>query len=320
MSYLNDMKYNSSTELKSVLMSKRVNFYFLEHCRVCLNGGRVEYLCNEDRQASYWNIPIANTTFILLGSGTSITQGAVRELSKAGVSIGFSGGGGTPLYASTELSHEITFIQGQSEYRPTQYMQLWMQKWLNENKRLLAAKSLMLDRLDLIETKWKKSNLMNSNLKNMLEIYRQKTDSDIQSHQELFLMEAELTKGLYKFMSQNHHRDGFTRNHKGIDKINRLLNYGNYLAYGLAASALWVLGIPHSLAVFHGKTRRGGLVFDIADVIKDGMVLPMAFIEGANGVSEEEFKVILIKHFNQESALDLMIDSIKKICDEEMIS
>ncbi|STX45386.1 CRISPR-associated endonuclease Cas1, subtype I-F/YPEST [Legionella gratiana] len=28
----------------------------------------------------------------------------------------------------------------------------------------------------------------------------------------------------------------------------------------------------------HGKTRRGALVFDVADLIKDALILPWAFI------------------------------------------
>ncbi len=30
--------------LKSILHSKRANIYYLEHCRVLVNSGRVEYL------------------------------------------------------------------------------------------------------------------------------------------------------------------------------------------------------------------------------------------------------------------------------------
>ena len=63
-----------------------------------------------------------------------------------------------------------------------------------------------------------------------------------------------------------------------LDVANDFLNHGNYLAYGLAACTLWVLGIPHGFAVMHGKTRRGALVFDVADLIKDTLVLPWAFI------------------------------------------
>ena len=37
------------------------------------------------------DIPIANTTTVLLGPGTSVTQAAMRELDKAGVMVGFCG-------------------------------------------------------------------------------------------------------------------------------------------------------------------------------------------------------------------------------------
>ena len=66
-------------------------------------GGRVEYVTDEGKRSLYWNIPIANTTVVLLGTGTSITQAAMRELAKAGVMVGFSGGGGTPLYSANEM-------------------------------------------------------------------------------------------------------------------------------------------------------------------------------------------------------------------------
>ena len=67
-------------DLKTILHSKRANIYFLEHCRVLVNGGRVEYVTDAGKESLYWNIPIANTTSVLLGPGTSITQAAVREL------------------------------------------------------------------------------------------------------------------------------------------------------------------------------------------------------------------------------------------------
>ncbi len=40
--------------------------------------GRVLYLTETNEENHYWNIPIANTTVILLGIGTSITQAAVK--------------------------------------------------------------------------------------------------------------------------------------------------------------------------------------------------------------------------------------------------
>jgi len=56
-----------------------------------VKDGSVVYLMEDKKNNSYWNIPIANTTVILLGIGTSITQSAVRMLASASVLIGFSG-------------------------------------------------------------------------------------------------------------------------------------------------------------------------------------------------------------------------------------
>lgn len=100
--------------LRAILQSKRANIYYLEHCRVLVNSGRVEYLTQDQDKQAYWNIPIANTSVLLLGSGTSITQAAVRMLAAAGVMLGFCGGGGTPLFAGAE----IEWLSPQSEYRP----------------------------------------------------------------------------------------------------------------------------------------------------------------------------------------------------------
>ena len=64
------------TELKSIIHSKRANLYYLEKCRVMVKDGRVVYLSEKSKNLDYWNIPIANTTVIILGTGTSITNSA----------------------------------------------------------------------------------------------------------------------------------------------------------------------------------------------------------------------------------------------------
>ncbi|WP_239496190.1 type I-F CRISPR-associated endonuclease Cas1f [Salinicola peritrichatus] len=110
----------SPNDLKTILHSKRANLYYLQHCRVLVNGGRVEYVTDEGKRSRYWNIPIANTTSLLLGTGTSITQAAMRELAKAGVLVGFCGGGGTPLFAANEVDVDVAWLTPQSEYRPTE--------------------------------------------------------------------------------------------------------------------------------------------------------------------------------------------------------
>ncbi|HQX08131.1 MAG TPA: type I-F CRISPR-associated endonuclease Cas1f, partial [Zoogloea sp.] len=142
------------SDLKTILHSKRANIYYIRHCRVLVNGGRVEYVTDEGSQSLYWNIPIANTTVLLLGTGTSITQAAMRELAKAGVMVGFSGGGGTPLYSANEMDIEVAWFSPQSEYRPTEYLQHWVRFWFDDALRLEAAKAIQRARLGRIADHW----------------------------------------------------------------------------------------------------------------------------------------------------------------------
>jgi len=75
---------------------------------------------------------------------------------------------------------------------------------------------------------------------------------------------------------------------------------------------LWVLGIPHGFALMHGKTRRGALVFDIADLIKDTLVLPWAFICARKGWNNRDFRIKCLEKFTEHKALDYMFDNVKE--------
>lgn len=293
------MKQIKPADLKTIIHSKRANLYYLEYCRVLVNNGRVEYVTDEGKHSLYWNIPIANTTSILLGSGTSITQAAMRELSKAGVLVGFCGGGGTPLYHSSDGGMDILWMSPQSEYRPTEYLQSWFNMWIDDNKRLSAAKTLQMLRTDFIEKCWiKESKFFPKNffinkefILNQISKFRENITNSRHT-EDLFSCEALFTKQLYKIICQTANISEFIREKrgKGLDPFNKNLDLGNYLAYGLGATATWVLGIPHGLSVLHGKTRRGGLVFDAADLVKDALVLPQAFISAFEGESKQQFK------------------------------
>lgn len=310
----------SAGDLKSILHSKRANIYYLEHCRVLVNGGRVEYVTERGAQSLYWNIPIANTTTLLLGAGTSVTQAAVRELAKAGVMLGFCGGGGTPLFAGTEQSLEVAWLPGQSEYRPTEYLQQWVTFWFHDDLRLAAARSFQVARLERLTSHWARSKALKEqgfeppiDELSALASGSKAVIFGAQGVTALLTEEGRLTKQLYRLASQATKYGDFSRAKRGEghDAANQFLDHGNYLAYGLGATAAWALGIPHSLAVLHGKTRRGGLVFDIADLIKDAVILPQAFLSAARGHGEQEFRRACIEALTRTEALDFMIDTVK---------
>ena len=315
----------SPSDLKTILHSKHANLYYLQHCRVLVKGGRVEYVTDEGKRSLYWNIPIANTTTVLLGTGTSVTQAAMRELAKAGVIVGFCGGGGTPLFSANEVDVDITWFTPQSEYRPTDYLQQWVRFWFDDKLRLEAAKAFQRIRLERIRQHWLRSKWLRdagfsvdaATLESALEHAHQAINT-IADNTHLLTEEARLSKLLYKLAARATAYGDFTRSQRGSshDPANRFLDHGNYLAYGLAASATWVLGLPHGLAVLHGKTRRGGLVFDVADLVKDATILPQAFISAMRGDTEQQFRQACIEQLTRGEALDFMIDTLKTVAQQ----
>ncbi|MCG8707425.1 type I-F CRISPR-associated endonuclease Cas1 [Brenneria sp. 4F2] len=312
----------SPSDLKTILHSKRSNIYYLQYCRILVNGGRVEYVTDEGKQSLYWNIPIANTSVIMLGTGTSITQAAMREFARAGVMIGFCGGGGTPLFSANEVEVDVSWLTPQSEYRPTEYLQDWVSFWFDDEKRLAAAVAFQKVRITQIRRHWLNSRmerepgfaLSNDRLQMLLERYEQSLPHCTNSN-DLLAQEAVMTKALYKLAVNAVNYGEFVRAKRGcgVDLANRFLDHGNYLAYGLAAVATWVIGLPHGLAVLHGKTRRGGLVFDVADLVKDALILPQAFIAAMAGDDEQEFRQRCLNAFQQAEALDVMIDALQTV-------
>lgn len=303
------------TDLKAILHSKRANIFYLEKCRVMQKDGRVLYLTEAKDENYYWNIPIANTTVILLGTGTSITQAAMRMLASAGVLVGFCGGGGTPLFTGSE----IEWLTPQSEYRPTDYVQGWLGFWFDESKRLSVAKTFQHARINFLQRVWEKDRDLKAEsfftddaaLSTALNNYTQQIPNAGKVG-DLLQKEALLTKQLYRYAAKATQLSNFTREREATDLANGFLNHGNYLAYGLAATTLWVLGIPHGFAVMHGKTRRGALVFDVADLIKDAIVLPWAFISAKEKATEQEFRQQILQKFTEHKALDFMFEQVKQ--------
>ena len=239
--------------------------------------------------------------------------------------VGFCGGGGTPLFSANEVDFDVAWFSPQSEYRPTEYLQSWVRFWFDDGLRLAAAKAIQRARLTRIGAHWCGNRALSEagfkvsreRLTTALDASRRAIDA-APDNTALLTEEARLTKTLFKLACDATDYGDFTRakGGSGVDPANRFLDHGNYLAYGLGATATWVLGLPHGLAVLHGKTRKGGLVFDAADLVKDAVILPQAFVSAVGGEGEQEFRERCIEALVQAESLDFMIDTLKAIASE----
>lgn len=305
---------------KQILLSKRANVFYLEHARVMQKDGRILYLTdNGEDVEQYFNIPERNTIFLMLGKGTSITDAAMRRLAESNVIVGFCGSGGSPLFAMADP----VFLLPQSEYRPTEHMQDWVRLWFDESKRLSAAKALLHRRIELAQAAWSSNAFLKArNIglpENRAQAFRVHIDAAANT-QGLLLAEAEWARRLYACLAGHYRLDDFKRDEgQGktatlADRVNGFLDHGNYIAYGYAAAVLNTLGISFSFPLLHGKTRRGALVFDVADLVKDAYVMPLAFECGTNRkATDQEFRARLIETAHNADVLDALFDFVKEV-------
>lgn len=294
--------------MSKILFTHRDGVRYVEHCRVVANDKHVSFIMADDVSEKFFNIPHANLACLLLGPGTSLTQSAVHKLSEQGVLVGWTGGGGAPL-----------FMASQNEYRPTEYFQAWVKLWGLPAKRLEMAKAMQIMRCDLIEKRWRSlSGQVADGLFNLRDVetavqtYR-KNITLATKNEQLMGYEANLVKAMYKVCAGPTGLT-FSRDPMSEDPLNQFITTGNYMAYGLAATALWILGIPHAMPVSHRQTRRGALVFDLADVIKDAFVLPAAMVSACSYEKPAIFRSRLSDSFHQHEALRILIETIKGLC------
>lgn len=297
----------------AVMISKRCNVFYFEHTKVIQKNERVVYLTETGGGdvLQFVNIPDKNTAFILLGKGSSITDAAARKLAESNVVIGFCGSGGSPLFGAMDL----TFLLPQDEYRPTEYGQNWMKMWLDDNSRFELAKLFLKTRVEWGRKNWEDIGLVWPEYASDTLI---KSIEQAERINDLLLSEAYFAKSLYAYLASYYKINDFSRKpgeKKGQtvpEKVNSFLDHGNYIAYGYSAVVLHGLGIPFFLPVLHGKTRRGALVFDVADLFKDWVVMPIAFECGKGGVKNSNFRALIIKTAQEKKLLDMLFKFISK--------
>jgi len=288
----------------NIMPSKRMGIYYLEYCRIAQVDEKITYSQAKKGITQYFSIPVANTNVILMGSGTSITQAAMRLMAEHGVMLAAVGGGGTPL-----------FLASQSEYRENKYFFAYLKKWQDDKQRMQIARSFQHDRMQFVEKQWKRLGINRENdILNANYTFERKLPK-AHNAKELMGYEGDYAKKLYKILVNELDIKNFTRQpgkKDETDLFNSYLDNANYLAYGLAAVALWVLGLPFQLAVNHGATRRGAFVFDVADIIKDGIIMPVAMIAASEEIPRNKMRKRCIQELNKSGALDYLFSQLKQ--------
>lgn len=294
-------------KLNQILPSHRNCLYYIEYASVHCFDDTLCFQVSDKGKSKEISIPYRNIAGLLLGPGTSITQKAAQKLRESNLCAMFvTGDGGSPVLWSAP-----------DEYRPSEYCRAFFKLFYDADLKYSAAQLLMKKRIELVRKYW--PTFINDN--DVIEELNRTCDEFIirvnhKTGQDLLLEEARYTKVLYKLAARAFKMSWVSRQHTGsLDEANSMLNHGNYLAYGVANIGLYILGIPYSLSLIHGSTRRGALVFDVADIFKDALILPMAFMAASEGSSEKEFRSQVLGKFDQVKILALVLNTLKECAD-----
>jgi CRISP-associated protein Cas1 len=222
-------------------LSDSLSFLYAEHCIIEQKAQAVEKIDKDGRTM----IPAANLTVLMLGPGTSITHAAVKSLADNGCGIVWVGEDVTRFYAS-----------GCGETRRAYHVLHQARLVSDPQTRLAVCKRMYRKRFD------------------------EELDHDL-TIEQLRGMEGARVRTTYTRHSILHNvlwegRNYDRNNWNASDPINQALSTANALLYGLCHAAIVSGGYSPALGFIHTGKQRS-FVFDIADLYKVDVTIPVAF-------------------------------------------
>jgi len=200
------------------------------------------------------NLPISSIHTLLIGRGSSITSDAAALCAKHNCYIAFVTGGAN-----------VQSIWHCGRYQNPKKLIKQAEVFNSPSLRLESAKRLLIIRLETVSDEIHFNKEMLSRI------------NDCESVASIMGLEGYFTKAIYAHFSSLAGIKFKRNNVNATDKVNTDLSILSNVLYGFVSSTICALGYSPSLGIIHGQTRRGGLAFDIADVIKPRLALEPAF-------------------------------------------
>ncbi|MEV8363749.1 type I-E CRISPR-associated endonuclease Cas1e [Streptomyces niveus] len=190
-------------------------------------------------------IPTSALSCVLLGPGTSITQPAMATFARHGTTLVSSGSGGVRCYSATT-----------SDALTTRWLEHQVHQWSDPDRRLAVARQMYLMRFNTAVPATASLNTLRG-------------------------LEGQRVKALYRLLTQQHRVGRFRRNYDPAawddqDPVNLALSAANTCLYGIVHAALVALGCSTALGFVH-QGKQHALVYDIADLYKAELTIPLAF-------------------------------------------
>lgn len=257
----------------------RLTFIYLERCLVHRDSNAIT--AQDDRGTVH--IPAAGIGALLFGPGTRVTHQAMVLLAESGATAVWVGEQGVRYYA-----------HGRTLARSTKLLQAQAAAVTSRNSRLRVARQMYAMRFPGEDT----SSL---------------------TMQQLRGREGARVRRIYREHSRRtgvvwDRRDYDPNNFAGGSPINQALSAANTALYGVVHAVVVSLGCAPGLGFVHTGHERS-FVYDIADLYKAGITIPVAFdvIAGDPSDIPAETRRAIRDRMYGNSFLDRCVDDIRHL-------
>lgn len=238
-----------------------LSFLYLDVARVVQDSTGVCALIESRRGEDRVYIPTAALSCVLLGPGTSITQPALTTFTRHGTTVVCVGSGGVRCYAGI-VSDTLT----------TEWLERQVRAWSDDARRLDVATRMYTMRFGTPPPPG--TNLAT-----------------------LRGMEGQRVKALYRMLASKYRLPKFKRSYDPADwdnqnPVNQALSSANTCLYGIVHAATLALGCSPALGFVHTGTQYA-FVYDIADLYKAKLTIPLAFSLHASAQPERDARLKL---------------------------
>lgn len=237
-------------------ISDRLSFLYVERCSV----NRDQNALTVTDEHGTVHVPTSQLAALLLGPGSALTHKAISLLAESGVTTVWVGERGVRYYA-----------HGRPLARSTRLLQAQVDLISNRNKRLQVARRMYAMRFPDEAT-------------------------DGMTMQQLRGFEGARVRRAYRSIAQEvgiswKRRDFDPNDFAASDEANQSLTAATACLYGIVQSVVVALGCSPGLGYIHvGKDQS--FVFDIADLYKVEIAVPVAFQAVADGPHDDLSAVV----------------------------
>lgn len=256
-----------------------LSFLYVEHARIDQHDRAIAIVDRSGRVP----VPCASLSLLLLGPGTAITHAAIRTLAETGCLVAWTGEEGVRLYAT-----------GTGETRSARNIARQAAAWADPAARLRVIRRMY-------EVRFAEPLTPNLTLAQI----RGKEGIRVR---ETYAAFSRLTG--VPWAGRTYDR----RHWASADPVNRALSAANSALYGVVHAAIVASGYSPALGFIHSG-KQLSFVYDIADLYKTDVTIPVAFLVAAEGEQDTERRVRLLCRdtFREQRLLGRIVPDIERL-------